>query len=218
MKNELRRSRFLSQNGGRCIYTGRPATSADHVPAKCFLAQPLPANLATVPCDGEFNSSIARDEQYFLMLLGQVVIHPAIARRVHEGGDIDRALVRSPGLDQRLINQLQVTGDGRVAIMPETERIDRVLRKLAAGVYYVRFEKAPGIDHFASLGLHSFDEPGDIAIKLSWSQKPLEWTYIVQWSIFSYGFAEDSEYGLLCNLCFYNALFGIVKCPPLQAE
>ncbi len=213
MKPDAKRARVLELNGGRCIYTGQPATSADHVPPKCLLAQPLPANLSTVPCARDFNSSIARDEQYFLMLLGQVAMHPALARRIHEGGDIDRALWRSPGLDQRLVNQLEVTCDGRVAIMPETDRIDRVLRKIAAGVYFLRFGGAPGIESFVSTGLHSFDEPSPTAIKMSWSQKPIEWTQVVQWSVFAYGFAQDPNEGLVCNMNFYDSVFGMVRCP-----
>lgn len=214
-RKEEKRSRVLAINGGRCIYTNLPATSADHVPPKCLLLHPLPTNLATVPCDRDFNSSIALDEQYFLVFIGSIVTHAGIARRVDQEGDIYRALSASPGLDQRLINQLVVTEDGRVAILPEEERIARVIRKIAAGAYFLRFGQAPGLNSFTFLTLSNLNEPTPEAISISWTSKPIEDMHVIQWSVFSYGFAEDSEHGLVCNLNFYDSIFGFVKCPPL---
>ena len=198
--------RTLNLNQGRCIYTGKPANSADHVPPKCLLAKPLPGNLATVPCDRDFNSSFAHDEQYFLMVLASITVHPAVARRVADGGDVDRALSASPDLDDRLINKLQTGKYGRVSIRPETHRIDRVLKKLSAGAYFLKF-MSHGTDAFESLGLHSIAEPPDEIAALSYDLQFFEDIHIVQWSIFSYGFARGPNAAFICALNFYDAFF-----------
>lgn len=211
----VKRRGVLAENQGRCIYTGRDATSADHVPPKSFLVPPLPANLLTVPSCGQFNSDAARDEQYFLMVLSHIGHHPALARRIIEGGDVDRALARSPALDERLVSELNVTPDGRPYIDIDQPRVNFVLEKMAAGLFFRKFGKAPGIDRFQSIALYSLEDPPDLVSELSWTFQHTEDLTVIQWSIFAYGFCNSTRVNdaTFCNINFYNSVFALIACP-----
>ena len=51
----------------KCVYCGHnPGITDDHVPRKSFFPQPRPSNLITVPACNKCNSSIGKDEDYFL--------------------------------------------------------------------------------------------------------------------------------------------------------
>lgn len=210
----------LSLNDGRCIYTGRPATSADHVPPKSFLAPPLPVNLPTVPACGDFNSDAGLDEQYFLTILAQIGHHPALAWRVIDGGDIDRALRRKPALEERLINEMGVDEAGRPYITPDQRRIRSVLRKLAAGLFFLRFGEAPGLDAFQPVALYDLENPPPEVAELSWKFDHTEPLRVIQWSIFAFGFcnARGSRDTTYCNVNFYNSVFGLIACPYRQVD
>ncbi len=213
--SKRRLSGVLAQNNGRCIYTDRPATSADHVPPKCLLADPLPVNLSTVPSCVEYNTSAALDEQYFLMILAHIGLHPALAWRLAEGGDVDRALRRRPALDERLVSELGVDTEGRPYITPDHRRVNSVLRKIAAGLFFLRFGEAPGVAHFRPIELYPLDSPSKYVADFSWHFVHSEPMRVVQWSVFSYGFcnAKGASEGTYCNMNFYNSVFGLVACP-----
>ena len=55
---------------------------------------------------------------------------PQLMAKVEEGGIVDRALERAPNLDQRIIESLEVRSDGRIWLMPEKERILRIVQKI----------------------------------------------------------------------------------------
>lgn len=209
---------ILAQNDGRCIYTGKAATSADHVPPKSFLAHPLTVDLPTVPACRDFNSQAALDEQYFLTVLAQIGHHPALARRVVEGGDIDRALTRRPALEERLIAEMGVDDEGRPYIRPDQTRIGSVLQKLAAGLYFLRFAEAPGLHSFQAIALYDLENPPSHVTALSWQFEHSEPMRIIQWSIFSYGFCNvrGSAERTYCSINFYNSIFGLIACPHQQ--
>lgn len=210
-----RARKVLSLNGGRCIYTGQPATSADHVPPKSFLAPPLPVDLPTVPACRGFNSNAALDEQYFLTVLAQIGHHPALAWRVIEGGDIDRALRRKPAFEERLISEMGVDEAGRPYITPDQQRIGSVLRKLAAGLFFLWFGEAPGLDAFQPIALYDLENPPPQVAELSWKFDHVQPPRVIQWSIFAFGFcnARDSEETTYCNINFYDSVFALIACP-----
>jgi hypothetical protein len=210
-----KRRGVLQQNDGHCIYTGRLATSADHVPPKSFLARPLPVDLPTVPSCANFNSSAAHDEQYFMAILGHIGHHPALAWRIIDGGDIDRALTRRPALDERLISEIEAGADGRPAITPDWSRIAFVLQKLAAGLFFLKFRRAPGLASFSAISLYGLNDPPQVVADLSWKFEHVEPMKVIQWSIFSYGFCNqsDSHTHTYCNINFYDSLFGLIACP-----
>jgi hypothetical protein len=83
-----------------------------------------------------------------MTVIAHIGHHPALAWRIVEGGNIDRALERSPGLEERLINEMGVDEEGRPYIQPDQERINAVLRKLAAGLFYLKYDEAPGLEAF----------------------------------------------------------------------
>lgn len=206
---------ILARNNGRCVYTGERATSADHVPPKSFLAHPLPVDLPTVPACRDFNSQAALDEQYFITILAQICHHPALAWRVIKGGDIDRALVRRPALEERLIAEMGTDEEGRPYITPDQTRIGSVLQKLAAGLYFLRFAKAPGLKSFQAIALYDLDNPPPYVTALSWQFEHMEPMSVIQWSIFSYGFCNLRETNdhTYCSINFYNSVFGLIACP-----
>lgn len=210
-----KRRGVLQQNSGRCIYTGRAATSADHVPPKSFLARPLPVDLPTVPSCARFNSDAAHHEQYFMAVLAHIGNHPALARRIIEGGDVDRALTRAPALDERLLAEMDVDELGRPVISPDWARIRFVLGKLAAGLYYLRFRRAPGLEAFTPISLYTLDDPPNVVADLSWRFHRVELLTVIQWSVFAYGFCneEGAAVHTYCNINFYNSQFALVACP-----
>lgn len=216
----VRTKGIWGQNNGRCVYTGERATSADHVPPKTFLAPPLPVNLPTVPACRDFNSQAALDEQYFMTVLAQIGHHPALAWRVIEGGDIDRALVRRPALEERLIAEMGVDEEGRPYIAPDQTRIGSVLQKLAAGLYFLRFGEAPGLQSFQAIALYDLDNPPAHVAALSWQFEHTEPMRVIQWSIFSYGFCNARERSdrTYCSINFYNSVFGLIACPYQRLE
>lgn len=150
-----------------------------------------------------------------MTVIAHIGHHPALAWRVAEGGNVDRALERSPGLEERLINEMGVDEEGRPYIQPDQERINAVLRKLAAGLFYLKYEEAPGLEAFHPISLYNFESPPDIVIDLSWKFQHIEPMDVVQWSIFYYGFCNipDDENFTYCNINFYNSVFGMVACP-----
>lgn len=217
-RNEMSKSRLrgvLTKNQGKCIYTGRTATSADHVPPRCLLADPLPVNLTTVPSCATFNSESALDEQYFLMVLAHIGHHPALAWRLIKGGDVDRALRRRPGLDERIISELGVDDEGRPFFQPDQARVNSVLRKIAAGLFFLRFGEAPGLNAFHPIDLYQMNNPSQMTIDLSYEFEHIESMTVVQWSVFYYGFCNSKEKSnfTFCNINFYNSVFALIACP-----
>ena len=47
-----------------CCYCDKTADTRDHVPSKCLLDQPYPANLPVVGCCDSCNQNFSQDEQY----------------------------------------------------------------------------------------------------------------------------------------------------------
>jgi hypothetical protein len=190
------------------------------VPPKSFLAPPLPVDLPTVPACRDFNSDAGLDEQYFLTVLAQIAHHPALAWRVIEGGDIDRALRRKPALEERLINEMGVDEAGRPYLLPDQRRIGSVLRKLAAGLFFLRFGEAPGLGAFQPIALYDLENPPPEVAELSWKFDHVEPLRVIQWSIFSFGFcnARGSDSATYCNINFYNSVFGLIACPYHQVD
>lgn len=114
-----------------CIYCGGSADTRDHVPSKCLLEQPFPDNLPVVGCCYSCNQNFSKDEQYFVCLIESVLCgstdpakigHPSVARMMQN----------SPNLRQRIENS-KIEVDGQIAFVPEIERIDNVMLKLARG-------------------------------------------------------------------------------------
>ena len=123
--------------GRTCFHCGRSSPEIDdHVPPKAFLDKPYPDNLITVPSCAPCNSATSDDEQYVASLIEVVVCgttDPGQLRR----DNISRTLKHSPLLRKRL-DQAATIDNGTYTVYPEQERVDRVMEKIACGLW--RFE------------------------------------------------------------------------------
>lgn len=114
-----------------CIYCGGPADTRDHVPSKCLLEQPYPANLPVVGCCDSCNQDFSKDEQYFVCLIESVLCGSTNPEKI-ERPSVARIMQNSPALRQRIENS-KTEVDGQIAFVPEIERINNVILKLARG-------------------------------------------------------------------------------------
>ncbi len=211
----------LNRGGGKiCIYCGKQATTRDHVPPRSFLERPFPANLATVPSCEQCNNSHSGDEQYFLVLLGQIGASRTISAKVDTEGVIDRTLKRAPLLDERILRALEVDGEsGRVLIRPETERVRRIIAKIARGLFVLRYGRVPAIssvgpvDAFPSSVDNQRPLPYVVAV-FNERFRAKRWQH-VQRDVFSYIFVRDpgSNSRVWCIMDFHDTLWGVTHLP-----
>lgn len=114
-----------------CIFCDGHADTRDHIPSKCLLDQPYPENLPVVGCCYECNQSFSSDEEYFACLIECVrygTTNPTELSRP----SISKTLQNSPALKKRIENSI-IEIEGKVAFIPEWERINNVILKLAKG-------------------------------------------------------------------------------------
>lgn len=209
-----------SSKESQCIYCGDQANTRDHVPPRSLLERPYPDNLHTVPSCSKCNHGFSLDEQYFLVLLAQISTSPTLQSKLDVGGSINRALERAPALDERVISSLEVDKEnGRILIQPEFERICRIIKKIALGLYIIHYNRLPllasltSIDAFPYNILDQRPSPYFIATytgkfrKKRWSQ--------IQPGIFSYIFVQEpkNSNSLWCIMDFHQTLWGVVHCP-----
>ena len=202
-----------------CIYCGRNSTTSEHVPPKLFLERPLPPNTITVPACRSCNESFSLDEQYFWVLLGQISPSPTMVEKVQPGGAIDRTLQRAPRLEDRLIRHIEPAADGgaNVFIHIEHSRLDRVLEKIARGLFFVRYGRVPPPPGIEAIGafpytLTDYRPLGLVASTHSERFEPKRWVH-VQPGVFSYIFVRDPRsYGrLICIMDFHQTMWGAVR-------
>ena len=114
-----------------CIYCGGLTDTRDHIPSKCILEQPYPINLPVVRCCDSCNQSFSKDEQYFICLLESVLCGSTYPEKISRSS-VRRILEKSPALRQRIENS-KTEVNGQIAFIPEMERINNVMLKLARG-------------------------------------------------------------------------------------
>lgn len=114
-----------------CIYCGGFADTRDHVPSKCLLEQPFPDNLPVVGCCYSCNQDFSKDEQYFVCLIESALCGSTDPEKIKRPS-VARIMQTSPKLRQRIENS-KIEVDGQIAFIPEIERINNVLLKLARG-------------------------------------------------------------------------------------
>lgn len=203
-----------------CIYCGAHATTRDHVPPKIFLNQPFPPNLRTVPSCRACNNGASLDEQYFLALLGHVSFSPSIEAKLAPGGLIDRTLLSSPALEERLLKALEIDEKtGNPVIKPEIHRVNRVVRKVATGLFALRYGRVPAHGEVGQVALYPY-RPKDFrplpyfvaTFTERFKSKP--WRH-VQAETFSYIFVRDPRHNgkLWCVMDIYQSLWGVVHFP-----
>lgn len=193
-----------------CIYCGGPADTDDHVPPKCFLERPVPDALITVPSCFDCNNSSSRDEEYAIALLSLVGNTELLSAKCADGGRVDRAFQRRPAFEQRFIDRMEVDEIGRVAVAPEFERLDAVLTKVVAGLYWDRYERTVSKERLGPIAywlLPSQQVPAQVFIS-TYSERfrPKKWR-TVQPGVFAYMFARLQDGSLSCILRWHETLW-----------
>ena len=207
-----------------CVYCGARATTRDHVPPRFLLETPLPDDLLTVPSCRDCNRSFSLDEQYLQVVLAKVGHVPQLMAKVEEGGVVDRALQRAPALDQRIVDSLEVRSDGRVWLMPERERILRVVQKIAYGLFICRYGVRASIGAFSALAVYGPEEEIPQPIVAATHYRPgirrKPWIS-VQNGVFSYLFAKGwflQDPPLYCLVDLHRTLLCVVACPDPRSK
>jgi hypothetical protein len=209
---------------GLCIYCPNPADTRDHVPPKCLLEEPWPPNLRHVPSCSRCNGLWSKGEEYLIAVLANIGSTPALQAKVEVGGKVDRALQNSPAFDNLLINSLQVTADGRVHMRVDLERTGEVLRKIAYGLFCLRYGQSRPMTDFR---IHWFGPEESIAPPsveaAQWYWPGLrrkKWT-VVQAGIFEFLFAKGwmvEDAPLICLMRLHCTLLAAVSCPAPSAR
>ncbi len=209
-----------------CVYCGTIATTRDHVPPKVLLDKPFPSNLRTVPSCKSCNNNASLDEQYLSVLLGEISSAPSINAKCAPSGSIYRTLLSSPALKVRIANALSVDNEtGEQFIKPETHRVNRVLRKIAIGLFALRYGRIPANEEITDEALYPYSIkdlrplPYFIAT-LTDRFRSKSWRKI-QKGTFSYIFVRDPrQYGTVwCVIDFYQSSWGVVHfCNPKSAK
>jgi len=219
-KSSLRRKRpNRSAHDAQCVYCRSRAETRDHVPPKCLLEKPYPKNLLTVPSCRRCNESFSLDEEYFFVALAQVGFCPTLLSKLEEGDDVDRALNRRAALDERIAQSLTVEEGGSVSFRPELERMAKIVRKIAFGLFIRRYRRRTNQESFHPIGIyHQNDSMPQslIAAMYNWPGIRRKRWEIVQDGVFSYLFAKGwmgSDPPLYCFVEFHKTLLAVVGCP-----
>jgi hypothetical protein len=114
-----------------CAYCACSADTRDHVPSKCLLEQPYPANLPVVECCNSCNQDFSKDEQYLVCLIESVLCGSTDPEKIARPS-VARIMQNLPALRQRIENS-KTEVDGQIAFFPEIERLNNVMLKLARG-------------------------------------------------------------------------------------
>jgi hypothetical protein len=117
---------------GRCVYCGGRPDTADHVPSRIFLDDPLPENLPVVEACRECNGGFSLDEEYLACLL-ECVIAGTTETDVLARKKVKRALLRNPRLTAQLKACRWDDLFGRQWWRPDEARVRNVVLKLAKG-------------------------------------------------------------------------------------
>lgn len=139
-----------------CIHCAGPTETRDHVPSRIFLDEPYPDNLPVVPACASCNRSFSLDEEYVACL---VECARTGSVEAVERPKIRRILQDRPALAARLAQARVVDGNGTISFKAETERVKKVVLKLARGhaAYELSEQKLDGPSHIMFVPLHSLD-------------------------------------------------------------
>lgn len=117
-----------------CIYCGKDADTRDHVPPKCFLRTPYPANLITVPSCRTCNNNASKDEEYCRVVVIGLLCHTKEADLLFDG-PMARSMDRNIDIETLMFGALEVV-DTRVLLDVNYARIYRIAEKIARGLEF----------------------------------------------------------------------------------
>ena len=132
---------------------------------------------------------------------------------------IDRMLTRSPLLDDRITSSLSLDDKGRIYITPEIARMRRVCRKLACGLFALRYGAGKFLESFEVEPVqHGMTElPQELVAAMHYSPglRAKRWTTVQPMS-FRFLFARGWFFGdppMWCFLDLYQTIFAAIRCP-----
>lgn len=140
-----------------CYACDQAANTVEHVPPQCLFPEQkdlppgtdLRRNLMTVPSCEEHNLGKAGDDEYLMYVLA-MNLPSGVAGQNHFSTKLVRAIQRRPSLINRVLSRatpvtLHDPGTGEMyetlAVQAEGERLERVLEKVALGLYRHHFER-----------------------------------------------------------------------------
>ncbi|MBI5804556.1 hypothetical protein HZA73_00770 [candidate division TA06 bacterium] len=134
-----------------CIYCGKPATTSDHLPPKCFFPKPYPPNLVTVPCCFECNKSFSTDEDYTRLVFAtsrSIISNNEIGVKLWEQ-KAHKTLSKNHKLASEIYQQFKSIDVywGKIYLgktpgfKPDMKRIVRIVEKITRGLFYFETKK-----------------------------------------------------------------------------
>ena len=118
-----------------CVYCGAEAgDTKDHVPPKCLIRKPYPANLLTVPSCVACNGDSSKDEEYFRLMIVGLMCHTAEAELLFDG-PMSRSMDRNAKIEELMFGSLRATGTA-VILDLDYPRIFRIAEKIARGLEF----------------------------------------------------------------------------------
>lgn len=117
---------------GRCVFCGDVPGTRDHVPSKILLDDPLPDNLPIVDACTSCNQGFSIDEEYLACLLEVILSGTTVPEQLGRQ-KVKRSLARNQKLTARLEAARRNDSTGRQIWMPEMDRVQYVVLKLARG-------------------------------------------------------------------------------------
>ena len=194
------------------------------MPPRLLLERPFPRNLRTVPSCLDCNRGASKDEEYFLALIAQVSLSPFISAKLESGGTLDRAFTRSPAFEQLFLDAMGVDEDtGKPFIRPVLPRVTRVVKKIAVGLFALRYGWAPPLEEVRPANLFPYELRDDRPLPYFISTfterfQPKRWQ-TVQPGVFSYIFVRDPNHSgtVWCLMDFHRSFWGVVHFPRSRA-
>lgn len=108
----------------------------EHIPSKCLLREPYPAQLMVMEACQKCNMSFSRDEEYLSALLAAVLTGSTDPAKQKTPKD-SRRFIKQPALRARIDKSKIVTrtlfGETEIVFMPELERVENIVLKNARG-------------------------------------------------------------------------------------
>lgn len=178
-----------------------PATSVEHVPAKCFFPKGQRNNLITVPSCVRHNNETSKDDEY---VRGIIVTARGTNKLAvdHWRGDVRRSYLHSPKLFVKTFNLRKDK-----AFFHDRSRIDSVMIKIAYALYFHTYKKvwhsspAPFYNKF-----YNDDNQTDMELRLP-NFKPISYNIYEgeNQAVFKYQYFEGNFNGQ--PNCYFKMVF-----------
>jgi hypothetical protein len=125
----------MSKAISQCYMCGAPATSVEHVPAKCFFPIGQRINLITVPSCSLHNNDTSKDDEYTRGIIVSSAGNNQVATH-HWKNNVLKSYKHSPKL---FLTTFKNRKDK--SFFHDRARIDSVMIKIAYGLYFYIFKK-----------------------------------------------------------------------------